>query len=70
MFRSTHQKWRETSQGRTSNWSRLSRILEGFTFQSGDVVALGSAKNLILIESGDTVEMTNEEIGMLWNTVD
>ncbi|MFD1562530.1 fumarylacetoacetate hydrolase family protein [Haloarchaeobius amylolyticus] len=47
----------------------ISYLSKRFTFCPGDVVAFGSPANPGLIESGDTIEITYENVGTLRNSV-
>lgn len=47
----------------------ISYLSKRFTFRPGDVVAFGSPANPGLIEPGDTVEITYENVGTLRNSV-
>ncbi|ADB63466.1 fumarylacetoacetate (FAA) hydrolase (plasmid) [Haloterrigena turkmenica DSM 5511] len=47
----------------------VSYLSKRFTFRPGDVVAFGSPANPGLIEPGDTVEITYENVGTLRNSV-
>ncbi|ELZ15505.1 fumarylacetoacetate (FAA) hydrolase [Haloterrigena salina JCM 13891] len=47
----------------------VSFLSKRFTFRPGDVVAFGSPANPGLIEPGDTVEITYENVGTLRNSV-
>ncbi|QRV17875.1 fumarylacetoacetate hydrolase family protein [Haloterrigena salifodinae] len=47
----------------------VSFLSKRFTFRPGDVIAFGSPANPGLIEPGDTVEITYENVGTLRNSV-
>jgi 2-keto-4-pentenoate hydratase/2-oxohepta-3-ene-1,7-dioic acid hydratase in catechol pathway len=46
----------------------IAYLSERFTSEAGDVVAFGSPENPGLIEPGDTIEITYEGVGTLWNS--
>ncbi|KAB7516903.1 fumarylacetoacetate hydrolase family protein [Halosegnis rubeus] len=49
--------------------SVISFLSERFTFQPGDVISFGSPANPGLVEPGEAIEITYENIGTLSNTV-
>ncbi|WP_248895994.1 fumarylacetoacetate hydrolase family protein [Haloplanus halobius] len=47
----------------------VSFLSERYTFRPGDVISFGSPANPGLLEPGDTIEITYEDVGTLRNTI-